>query len=117
MKPKSHKIFKEDIADEVGVHPSVVDDLVSFYYSKVRQSLSNIDDIKVYVEAIGTFAIRKTRLEKAIIKNKSYLGNLQKHTYNGYEKTIETIKKIEKLESTLQKIENSIHSRKDFKNK
>lgn len=115
MKPKSHKIFKEDIADEIGVHPSVVDDLISFYYSKVRQSLSNIDDIRIYIEAIGTFAIRKARLEKAIIKNKSYLGNLEKHTYNGYEKTLETKKKIEKLEFTLQRIEDSINSRQQFK--
>lgn len=115
MKPKSHKIFKEDIAEEVGVHSSVVDDLISFYYSKVRQSLSNIDDIRIYIEAIGTFSIRKARLEKAIIKNKSYLGNLEKHTYNGYEKTLETKKKIEKLESALQKIEVSINNRQQFK--
>jgi len=42
VNPKSHREFKRGIADEVGVHPSVVDDFVSFYYAKVRQKLSSL---------------------------------------------------------------------------
>jgi nucleoid DNA-binding protein len=116
MNPKSHKYFKKDIAENVGVNASVVEDLVSFYFSKVRESLSNIDDSRVYVEKLGTFSVRKARLEKAIIKNKSYLGNLHKHTYNGYQKTIDTKKKIKKFEEVLEKIEETIEKRNKFKN-
>jgi nucleoid DNA-binding protein len=115
VRPKSNKIFKEDIAEEVGVNQSVVDDLISFYFSKVRQSLSEIQDTRIYVESLGTFSIRKARLEKAITKNKSYLGNLEKHTYNGYEKTLQTKKKIKKFEGILEKIEESIERKKEFK--
>ena len=32
MNPKSYKVFKEGIAEKVGVHPSVVDEFVNFYY-------------------------------------------------------------------------------------
>jgi len=116
MKPKSYKEFKADIAEEVGVNASVVDDLVSFYFSKVRRSLSDLEDIRVYVDSLGTFSIRKTRLEKAIIKNKSYLGNLEKLTYNGYDKSISVQNKIETLEAALEKVEESIKKRKEFKN-
>jgi nucleoid DNA-binding protein len=115
MKPKSHKIFKEGIAEEIGVHESVVDELVSFYFGKVRNALSSLEDQRVFVEGLGTFAIRKTRVEKAIAKNKSYLGNLEKHTYNGYDKTVATKEKIEVLEKVLEKINASIQERKDFK--
>ena len=115
MNPKSHKHFKKDIAKDVGVNPSVVEDLISFYFSKVRESLSNIDDIRIYVEKLGTFSVRKARLEKAIIKNKSYLGNLHKHTYNGYQKTIDTKEKIKKFEEVLEKIEDVIERKGQFK--
>lgn len=115
MKPKSHKIFKEGIAEEVGVHESVVDEFVSFYFGKVRDALSSLEDPRVFVEGLGTFAIRKTRIEKAIAKNKSYLGNLEKHTYNGYDKTVATKEKIKKLEGMLERIEASIQEKKEFK--
>jgi len=117
MIPKNYKVFKDNIADEVGVNQSVVDDLISFYYSKIRNSLSNIDDLNIYIDNLGTLSIRKARLEKAIIKNKSYLGNLHNHTYNGYDKTISTKNKIKKFEEVLKKLEESIALKKEFKEK
>jgi len=115
MKAKSHKQFKEGIAEEVKVHPSVVDELISFYYARIRSSLSSIEDYRVYVEGLGTFGLRRSKVEKAIIKNKSYLGNLEKHTYNGYDKTVSIKSKINKLESALVKLDSAIDSRKEFK--
>lgn len=115
MKPKRYKDFKENIAEEVGVHDSAVDDLISFYYARIRASLSNLEDNRVYVDGLGTFSIRKARLEKAIIKNKSFLGNLDKQTYKGYSKSINTQKKITKLERMLDKIEESFRKKKEFK--
>jgi len=115
MNPKKHKEFKKKIADEIEVHDSVVDDLISFYYARIRGALSNLEDTRVYVDGLGTFSIRKARLEKAIIKNKSYLGNLDKQTYKGYSKSINTKKKITKLEEVLKKIEDTYIKRREFK--
>lgn len=115
MKPKSHKEFKKGIADEIGIHPSVVDEFVAFYYSKVRQALSSLEDTKVFVDGLGTFAVRKAKLEKAIIKNKSYLGDLNKNTYKGYGKAIDIEKKIKVLQNTLDKVEENLINRKQFK--
>ena len=39
MNPKSHKELKKNIAEEVGVHQSVVDDFIAFYYAKVRKKI------------------------------------------------------------------------------
>jgi len=69
----------------------------------------------VYVEGLGTFGLRRSKVEKAIIKNKSYLGNLEKHTYNGYDKTVSIKSKINKLESALVKLDSAIDNRKEFK--
>ena len=42
MKPKNHKFFFNDVAKEAGVHKDVVDDLITFYYAKVRKNLSDL---------------------------------------------------------------------------
>ena len=73
MKPRNHKSFFEDVANEIGVHKDVVDDIITFYYAKVRKSLSELKDVDINVIGLGTFVIRKRKLEKAIKKNKDKL--------------------------------------------
>lgn len=116
MKPKSHKDFKKGIADEVGVHQSVVDDFISFYYAKVRSKLSNLEFPRVYLDGLGTFYLRKNKLEKAIKRNKSILGNLAKRTYAGFAKSEDVQKDIEKMEEALKQMEKDILNKKKFKN-
>ena len=55
VNPKSHKELRKDIADEVGVHNSVVDEFITFYYSKLRRKLSDIDFPRIHVDGLGTF--------------------------------------------------------------
>ena len=115
MKPKSHNDFKEGIANEVGVHKEVVDDFITYYYAQVRKALSNLVAVNVYVEGLGTFSMKKNKIEKAIKKNKSILGNLRKRTFDGYEKTSAINKKLEEMESALRIIDDNIESKKEFK--
>ena len=85
------------------------------YFSVPEVCFSSLEDYRVYVEGLGTFTLRKSKVEKAIIKNKSYLGNLEKHTYNGYDKTVVIKSKIDKLESVLNKLDTAIDNKKQFK--
>ena len=100
MNPKSHKDIKKGIADEVGVHNTVVDEFITFYYAKLRKKLSNLNYPRIQVDGLGTFYLRKNKLEKAIKKNKSILGNLAKRTYVGFAKS-EEINKVS-LRQTLE---------------
>lgn len=115
MRPKSHKQFKEEIAKEVGVHPKVVDDFITFYYARVRKALSTLEYPRIVVDGLGTFFIRKGKLEKAIKRNKSMLGNLRKRTYKGYEKTYAINKKLEEMESAIRIIDKNLENKKEFK--
>ena len=115
MKPKSHKILKEGIAEEVGVHPSVVDDFITFYFAKVRNALSNLEYPRTHVDGLGTFYLRKSKLEKAIKKNKSILGNLAKRTYLGFAKSEDIQKNILQMTNALNQIEDDIKNKKEFK--
>ena len=115
MRPKNHKEFKKYIADEVGVHPSVVDDFISFYYNKVRSNLSTLSFPRINVEGLGTFHIRKNKLEKSILKNKSLLGNIAKRTYNGFAKSEDIQQNIVQMEKAMLQIEKDLKDKKKFK--
>lgn len=117
MNPKSHKELRKGIADEVGVHNSVVDEFITFYYSKLRRKLSDIDFPRVYVDGLGTFYLRKNKLEKAIKKNKSILGNLAKRTYAGFAKSQEINNNVKQMEIALKQMEMDILNKKTFKEK
>ena len=115
VNPKKHKDFKSGIANEVGVHPSVVDDFISFYYSKVRKSVSSLAYPRINIEGLGTSFIRKNKLNKAILKNKSLLGNIQKQTYNGFAQSQDIKDNINQMEAAMIQIEKDIQDKKDFK--
>ncbi len=117
MKPKKYSEFKKGISDKVGLHHEVVDDFISFYYAQVRKALSNLTDVHIYVENLGTFSLKKQKLEKAIKRNKSILGNLKKMTYKGMEKTHAVNDKLEMQEEALRMLNESIERKLEFKKK
>jgi len=116
LKPKNHKSFFEDVAKEIGVHKDVVDDIITFYYAKVRKNLSNLTDTHINVSGLGTFSIRKRKLEKNIKRNKDILGNLEKMTYKGFDKYLPVKEKLKQMEEVLVKMNNKLEKRKKFKN-
>jgi len=115
LNPKKAKLFKNGIAEEVGVHPNVVEDFINFYYNELRNILSNLESINVYINGLGTFSIRKTRLEGKIKKYKSFLGNENKTTYIGYKKTEELKEYLKKLERILAEYEILMKEKNDFR--
>tara|TARA_B100001094_G_scaffold8362_1_gene7473 strand:+ start:2097 stop:2459 length:363 start_codon:yes stop_codon:yes gene_type:complete len=116
VNPKSYKKFKADIAEEVGVHPDVVNDFINFYYGKVRKSLSALDYPKILLDGLGTFYIRKNKLEKAIQKNQDILDNIKKTTYKGYEKSVNVGEKLNNMQNVLKTLNENIEEKKNFKN-
>jgi len=117
MNPKKHNEFKKGIAEEVGVHYQLVDDFVTFYYSKLRKKLSTLEFPRIYVDGLGTFILRKNKLETSIKRQKSMLGNIAKRTYNGYAKSENITSNILEMERALKQLEKDILNKKEFKAK
>lgn len=116
MKPKNYKDFYDDIAEECNVHKDLVSDFISFFYSKVRKQLSELNHSNIYLPNLGTFKLRLGRLKKSIKRNKDILGNIEKNTYKGYAKHIPIKEKINSMENALNNLEQQIQEKKDFKN-
>ena len=115
MNPKSHKNFKKGIADEIEVHENVVDDFIAFYYAKLRKNLSELSHPKIFVDGLGTFSVRKNRLEEQIKRKKSHLGNIVNNTYSGYEKKRIIEDRIDEMESVLETLTEQELEKKIFK--
>lgn len=116
LNPKNYKSFYEDIAEEAGVHKDLVKDFVYFFYDKVRKNLSDLTHPRIHLPNLGTFTIRVGKLKKNIKKNKDILGNLQKMTFDGYDKSVPVKEKLDTMEELLKVVEQNIKDRKDFKN-
>ena len=115
MNPKKHGVFKEKIAEKVGVHPDVVDAFITFYYGKVRKHLSELTYPNLYVDGLGTFSIRKGRLENKIKRHRDMLGNLEKMTFKGYDKHIAVKEKLENLETAYKMIKKKEERKEKWK--
>lgn len=116
MNPKHHKEFKKGIAEQVGVHPEVVDDIIAFYYAKLRKNMSELAHPNIAIAGLGTFHLRHARLRSAVKKTKSSLGNLEKVNYNGYEKHLIISDKLELLEKALAMMDELAQDKLNFKN-
>jgi nucleoid DNA-binding protein len=115
LNPLDHKVFIKNIAEEAGVHPALVERFISFYYMKVRRSLSDLSYPSVYLEGLGTFSIRKSKLEKTIKRNRDILGNLEKMTFKGYEKHVPVKNKLDQMEKCLDALNAKIEEKIKWK--
>lgn len=116
LNPKKYKTFYDEIAEEAEVHKDLVADFISFFYGRVRKNLSSLTSPKIGLPGLGTFVIRTNKLKKAIKRNKDILGNLEKMTYEGYEKHTALKEKLKEMEDLLAAVEANIKSKKEFKN-
>ena len=116
MKPKNHKSFFEEVAKDINVHKDVVEDLIVFYYARVRKNLSDLTDTHISVAGLGTFSLRKKKLEQSIKRNKDIIGNLRKGNYKDYEKYLPIHEKIIKMENALDNVNERISKKLKFKN-
>ena len=115
VNPKKYKVFKEGLDKEFDVPEEVVDDLINFYYTEVRQALSEFKDININVENLGTFTLKKNKLEKSILKNKNIVNKLKRDDQTVSKKYEAIVEKLEKQTKALDKLLESISKRKQFK--
>jgi len=116
IKPKNYKAFYKDVAKECEVHENLVEEFVRFFYSEVRKHLEELDSTRILLPNLGTFIIRKNRIEKSIKRHKDMLGNMEKTTYSGYGKHLPVKEKLIKMEKALVRITEELETKKNWKN-
>jgi len=116
LNPEKYKNYFKEVAAECEVHPDLVDELVRFFYGEIRKNLENLDYTRVLLPNLGTFILRKNRVEKSIKRCKDMLGNMEKTTYTGYGKHLPVKERLVKLESAFERIKEELQNKKNWKN-
>ncbi len=81
MLPKSSKHFIVPTAEDLNVDSQVVEDVVSFYYSRLRKTLSELEAPIVRIEYLGSFKVKTKELPKLYNKYKKHLSVLKTDTF------------------------------------
>jgi len=114
MRPKKAKEFIKPTALKMDLSESMVEDIVSFYWSAIQKALSNIESASVTVASLGIFKVRVKNIKKLQARYTKYLENtnIESMTFNKHsvkklaEFKLERITIIEKeLEEQRQKKE------------
>jgi len=117
MIPYKAKILTNDVAEELNVSKTLVDDLIEFYYKDVRQNLSELNHPRINIEGLGQFVIRANGVNSAIPKYEKALNTHDTSTFTAYynKKLIEDrLELLRKMQSMLELEE---QKKKEFKSK
>jgi nucleoid DNA-binding protein len=97
MLPKNSKHYIIPTAEKLNTSPTLVEDVISFYFSELRKTLSNLSFQTIKVENFGSFKAKEKELSKLNIKYTKHLNALNEDN--------EKYKKIkEDLDSKLSKV-------------
>jgi nucleoid DNA-binding protein len=113
---KTDEIISE-FAIENDIDKTVVSDIVNAYYKLVKEELENLDNLRVNVVHIGTFKVRKKKLDWLINKLSNEKGFRKKGTPLKNMIHMEIAESIDKLELLSQKYLDALRKRTILKSK
>ncbi len=102
MNPTKRKEISKKTAESLGLEHLVVDDVVSFFYRTVQKKLSSLNHCFVNVPNMGTFVLKKQRVEKKLEKYEAFLNKIDAgESMSMYETSLEVKSDIDKYKSVL----------------
>ena len=82
MLPKSSKHFIVWTAENLNVDSQFVEDVIRYYYSRIRKTLSSLESPIVRIEHLGSFKVKTKELPKLYNKYKKHLSVLKTDTFS-----------------------------------
>lgn len=114
MLPKSSKHYIIPTAEKLDMEPQLVEDVIAFYYSTLRKSLSGLAHQNITVENLGLFKVKIKELPSLNKKYEKQLSILTKETFSQMTLRKEVLLKQEKLRALQQIIEKEKTRKKKF---
>ena len=98
-------------AESLGLDHLLVDDVVSFFYRQTQKKLSSINAPSVNVPNMGTFVLKKQRVQK---KYTAFLNKIDpSESIRMYETSLQVKTDIEKYTAVLAKMDEEVARRKE----
>lgn len=64
MRPVKRKQISSIVAERLGLSAETVDEMASCYFKIVQKKLSNLEDMRIVVDKLGTFTLKRKKLEE-----------------------------------------------------
>ena len=103
LNPKSYKDITKKVSKDLELSEELVQDVVNFFYSRVRQNLTKLTSSSILLPGLGTFKLRVSKLQKHIKKNEDILQNLDPTKFEKYGAHKSVKEKLDRL-IAIQKI-------------
>lgn len=122
MNPKKANRLYRQVAEEIDVPETLVEDFIEFYYKAIRENMSNLSHHRINVDGLGQFVVKPNLVRKAIPKYTKTLKNHDTSTFRAYynKKMVETkLDLLIKLEQKIsdQEIKKELIKSKKYENK
>lgn len=119
MRPKKAKEFVKPTAHDLDLPESLVDDVVSFYWSYMQKTLSNLESVSVLVSGLGTFKVRKTKIARLQAKYNQHLkyADMGDMTFNKHSIIKNAEFKLERLKALEKEFEEELKKKEEIRKK
>jgi len=116
--PKKPKEILEKVIKENNLNKSFTEDAVSFFWSEIRKTLTDLSAVNVHVRRFGIFTIKHWKIDEFINNYKKHLDKGEFLTFQEakYRKTMEIqYNRFLKLKELIEKEELRKHKTKENK--
>jgi len=107
LRPAKRKEISQKIADKLKLSVETVDEIVLSYYKYVQKKLSNLEHERLVVDNLGTFYIKRKKLEEKLSHYKTVLQqyeNKANKEMSDFDDILSLRTEIKKFESMLAQI-------------
>lgn len=101
---KSSKLYKE-IAEELQIDESLVEDFIEFYYKAIRDQMTMLKHPRINVDGLGHFVVKPIMVQQTIPKIEKALESHDTSTFNAYFNKKGKEVKLEQLKELQKKLE------------
>jgi len=114
MIPKKHSSIYNEVSEELNLEVLLIEQLVEFYYKKIRFLLSELEEPRINIESLGHFTIKEKKVYKVIPHYKKLIDDHPVETFKDYHKKALLQKKLEQLIKVEGKILQEKERKKTF---
>jgi hypothetical protein len=105
LNPKKAKDFIPQVAEHLSLPPSLIDDVISYYWQEIRKSLSSLKHNRIHVTNLGDFVTKHWKIDSKIDQLEKWEENnkqkgMQQMTARF--KTVETLYDLKNIKTIIE---------------
>ena len=117
MRPLKVRDLIPSFAMEIGNPVDEVQAVMSYYYKTIRQHLTQIEDVNVHLENLGTFYIKERALDSYIEKCEYIINDLSNNNIKEYASKVDYKERLVKVQNMKNILLEEKQRRKEVINK